>query len=168
MKTPAYRQIRSSDLSIFDPKQFAILEAGFSLREDGYPFLSVKILDSDNTEIFGTLSADSSDVYRSVSYVNPALHPSFQSFIQDIEQQSTPEDEPAYFSTVYPGVTMEVGVAPITPKEYRVIIYLYHCVIVSQYQWSSGSSISVSMMCKGDDLMNFLKELNSDLELLLS
>ncbi|MGB8699453.1 MAG: hypothetical protein WCD18_08565 [Thermosynechococcaceae cyanobacterium] len=168
MKTSAYRQIRNSDLSIFNPEQFTILEAGFSLREDGYPFLSVKILDSDNTEIFSTLSADSSDVYRSVSYVNPALHPSFQSFIQDIEQQSTPEDERAYFSTVYPGVTLEVGVAPFTPREYRVIIYLYHYMIMSQYQWRSGSSISVSMMCKGDDLMNFLKELNSDLELLLS
>jgi hypothetical protein len=129
MKTSACRQIQSSDFSVFDPEQFTILEAGFSLREDGYPFLSVKILDSDNTEIFSTLSTNSSDVYRSASYVNPALRPSFQSFIQDVEQQSTPEDERAYFSTIYPGVTLEVGIAPIIPKTYRVIIYLHHGVV---------------------------------------
>jgi hypothetical protein len=168
MKTSTYRQIRSSDRSIFDPEQFTVLEAGFSLREDGYPFLSVKILDSDNTEIFSTLSTDSSDLYRPGSYVNSALHPSFQSFIQDVEQQSIPEDERAYFSTIYPGVTLEVGIAPIIPKTYRVIIYLHHYMIMNQYQWCSGSSISVSMMFNGDDLMNFFNELNSDLELLLS
>jgi hypothetical protein len=128
----------------------------------------VKILDSDNTEIFSTLSTDSSDIYRSVSYVNQALHPNFKSFIQDIEKQVAPEDEYAYFSTIYPGVTMEVGIAPVTPREYRVIIHLCHYMIMGQYQWCGGSSISVNMMCKGDDLMNFLKGLNSDLEILLN
>jgi hypothetical protein len=168
MKPAVYRQIRNSEPSIFGSEYFTTLEASFSLREDGHPFLLVRILDSDNTEIFSTLSTDGSDMYGSVSYVNQALQPSFKSFIQDIEKQAAPEDDCAYFSTIYPGVTMEVGIAPVIPREYRVIIYLYHCIIMGQYQWCGGSSISVYMMCKGDDLMNFLKGLNSDLEILLN
>lgn len=168
MGNPIYRRIQNTSARTLGSESLATLEAAFvSNEEGGNPFLIVRILGFDGTELFSNEGLQEPERQGSQTR-SLTLKPAFEVFVRNIENLAVPEDGHIQLFTPYPGVGLEVCVAPVRPREYVVYIYMYQTKISGNYCWRDSGTISVILQCNGDNFLEFLRQLEADLGLLAS
>ena len=131
MANPNYRRIQDLNQSIFKIDRHTSFEAAFLLKENGIPFLSVRVLGFDNIEIFSNRNLQDSPSLGLQASLEWNSIVNFQSFIEEVENLNVPDDGHVYFSTPFPRVSLETAVLPMTPKTYGLV----YCLPA---QWGDG------------------------------
>ena len=64
-------------------------------------------------------------------------------------------------------VSLETKLVPTRPKGYGLKVHMHHFRIFDDYHWRDSGTISINMICKGDEFLDFLRYLKVDLDALL-
>ena len=163
-----YHRLTDCNHSLYGSNRNTSFEASFAMSNIGELFFLGRILDSQNQELFCNCTLSNLDQSFSETYRNWSPAEDFQEFIRDVETLTSISEDSIYFVAPYHDLSLEAKLAPIRPKGYWVSIHFHHFKILGDYKWQDSSTMSINMLCTGEEFIHFLKALQYDLDMLLS
>lgn len=168
MERVIYHRLTDWNHSFYGPNLNTSFEAGFAMSNRGELFVSGRVLDSKDRELFCSYALTDLDQSLSATYKtwNPAEE--LKDFIQDAENLAFTSEDSICFMAPYNDLCVEAKLAPTRPKGYCLSIHLHHFTIFGNYKWQDSGTISINMLCEEQEFIRFLRCLQSDLDILLS
>lgn len=145
--------------------KYTSFEAGFSISEEKALFLHWRAIDSNGGEIFRNtdmrafvLRCNKLERYQEW---NPEAD--LEAFINAIDLQIV-EEEPVYFQAPFLELTIEVKGPIANPQVFGTTISMAMGItILDRYEWQDSAYISIGMLCRKENLLEFARGLKADL-----
>ncbi|WP_019502954.1 hypothetical protein [Pseudanabaena sp. PCC 6802] len=162
MKGRVHR-IADCNRSLYAPDKHLSFEASFYVAEDTSLIFLVKIIDSQDTIVLrnGDLREYSESTLKIYQNWNPI--DDFQQFCSDFETQDISTDAIVFFGPMAE-VSLEIEGPIADPQVYGVIVNMPEFILMDNYQPKDTGAISVSLLCKKQDISQMLADLYSNLQ----
>jgi hypothetical protein len=162
MKQRVYR-ITDCNASLYALNKHLSFDASFYIDEDTSLIFLAKIVDSQDVVILknGDLREYSESTLEIYQNWNPLAE--FQQFCNDFETQDISSDTIGFLGPMAE-VSLEIEGPIADPQVYGVIIHMSEFILMNTYQPRDTGSISVSLLCKKQDISQMLAHLYSDLQ----
>ena len=167
MNEITYRRITDWNNSLYGLDLHTSFEAGFQISEDKALIFSGRIIDSHGREIFR--SRDLSDLDEEVLQRYHKWNPSeeLQELIDAIASQNI-KDEPVWFVAPTHEITLEIKGPVVSQETFGVIVSMSKFMVLGEYHWKDSGCITISLLCKKEELLQFFQDLKKDLSHLLN
>jgi hypothetical protein len=155
-------RITDCNESLYDLNKHLSFEANFYIDKYAALVFSGRVIDSQDVVILknGDLREYSEPILKTYQQWNPI--DKFQEFKNDFETQDV-SSESIYFAGLMHEVVLEIKGPIADPEVYGVIVHMSKFILMDAYYPKDTGTISVSLLCKKQDISQMLEDLQSDL-----